>query len=81
MFVSRPEQLAESLTELINTPVSEKITARLTDKEFRYICAIMHQEGTAEKIKEILERAKTRLPNKRWNNPWTEAFLKIKNLK
>jgi hypothetical protein len=41
----------------------------------------MFKKGNREKVEEILNRAKSRLPNKEWNNPGTEAYLKIKNLK
>ena len=40
--MTKPEELADELTDFFDKPISEKIVAKLTRKEFRYICAIMY---------------------------------------
>jgi len=58
MFISTPKQLSEAIKEL--TPfqwATEELCKKLTEKEFRYIAAIVHTFGTENKIRGILEIA------------------------
>lgn len=78
-FISTPIQLSHALEELLETPVSPKIIEKLAPSEFRFICSIMYQKGTEEKIKVILNKAKTRLPKKQYS-PNTQMYLRNKGL-
>ena len=63
-MINNKEQLAEALSELLNTPVSIKILEKLTDNECKFLIAIMFKNGQEETIKKVLNKAKFRIPKK-----------------
>ena len=74
-FINTPEQLAECLTELLETPVSPDLIKRLSDKQQRYIIFLKDKIENYPKIKEIIMSVK---PKRHYDNPRVNAYLKMK---
>ena len=57
-MITTTKELAESLTELLDTPVCEELVAQLSQKQFNYISVLMYKAGSEGIIKQILDSKK-----------------------
>lgn len=72
--------VAENISELLGTPVSEKLVEQMTEKERLFvICQLTYKDGNKDAVKQCLDRAKSKVTSFNSSKVKNYTFNKLNN--